>query len=1039
MIKKPTQTNSSFIWLGMIIVMCSAIMPKQTEAASVADAPQLAQGRQTAKDVVVKGVVKDKSGPLPGVSVTLKGDANIGVATDVNGNYSIKVPETGILVFKAIGFETQEIALSGRATIDVVMQESMSALNEVVVVGYGVQKKVDVTGAISSVKGSDLKQSPAANLSNSIAGRTPGVIISNRSGEPGRDASTILIRGKGTLNDNSPLIVIDGIANRGDFDRLNPDDVESVTILKDASAAIYGAQAANGVILVTTKRGKTGKPTISYTGNYGLTQPTRVPNLIGSSDFVTYKNEINDRLGIPHQFSDAEVAGYKANNDPLNFPNTNWYKAVIKDLSPQTRQSLSITGGSDKTNYFLSAGYLYQDGIFHNSGTNYKQYNFRSNVDAQVTKDLKVSLDVSGRSEDRKYSNFTSATIFSRTLITFPTLSAYYPNGLPGAGVESGLNPALMASGATGYDKEKDYYLQSNVSFVLDMPWVTKGLSLSGMAAYDFHFNNTKVLDDNWDAYNYDKISKQYLNLRNNEGPIDLTENFRNFQLTTYNIKLGYDRHFGDHAIGAFVAYEQSANYDEGISAFRTGYQTDQIDQISVGGSAGLNNSGTANQSARRNIFGRATYAYKDKYLAEFILRYDGSFNFPKGKQWGTFPGVSLGWRISEEPFFKNNVTFVNELKIKGSWGRLGNDKITAYQYLLQFNPDAGYYFGSGNDRVPGLSAGVVPNLNVTWEVADNKNIGIESTLFNGLLTFNADYFYSKRSNILLARNASIPTSTGLNTTNLPTENIGKVNNQGFEVEMNHHGSINNNITYNVGFNFTYAKNQVVFMDEAANIPVWQKIQGHPMDSWLLYKSAGIYHTQAEVNASPHLPGALAGDIKYLDINNDGKITSNDQIRIYDSPTPQEIYGVTMGIKYKGIGLNVLWQGQAKTQQVILPQQVNDNATIPVWMFQDRWTASNPNGTMPASFDRTDSRNNLLSDFWLRSGAFVRLKTVELSYAFPKTMLSRMNIRDMGVFVSGFNLLTFSKIKDYDPELNVTSGSYYPQTRIFNVGVRISL
>ena len=650
-----------------------------------------------------------------------------------------------------------------------------------------------------------------------------------------------------------------------------------------------------------------------------------------------------------------------------------------------------------------------------------------------------MSLDLSGRIEDRNYSNFSSSSIFSRTLIAFPTLSAYYPNGLPGAGVEGGLNPVLMANGATGYNKQKDAYLQSNISFELKLPWITDGLSVSGLAAYDFHFNNDKTLNDNWDAYNYDATSDQYINLRTQEGPINLEEAFRNYQHKTYNIRLGYDKLFGNHSVNAFVAYEQSESYDEGISAFRTGYLTDQIDQISVGGSTGQSSTGTAFQSARKNIFGRITYAFKDKYLAEFILRHDGSFNFPKGRQWGTFPGVSVGWRISKEEFFEKNVSFINELKLKASWGKLGNDKIAAYQYLLEFNPDAGYYFGSGAERVPGLSLGVVPNPFVTWEVADSKNVGIESSFWNGLFNFNADYFISKRRNILLPRNASIPTSTGLNSSNLPDENIGKVNNRGYEISITHQQNINQNFSYNIGFNFTHAKNEVVYMDEAANIADWQKIQGHPMDSWLIYKSDGIYQTQAEVDASVHLPGAMPGDIRYIDINKDGAITSNDRVRIYESPTPMNEYGITLGLKYKGIGLNILLQGQGKAEEVILPQQIDDNTTIPTWMFENRWTVDKQNSTMPASFDRTDSRNNLLSDFWLRNAAFLRIKSAELSYTFSNEVISRLKLQDLGIFISGFNLATFSKIKDYDPELNEVSGSYYPQIRIFNAGIRISL
>lgn len=917
------------------------------------------------------------------------------------------------------------------------MTESAIGLEEVVVIGYGTQKKVDITGAISSTQGSVLKQSPAANLSNSIAGRISGVIINNRSGETGKDASNILIRGKGTLNNNSPLIVIDGIANAGDFDRLNPDDIESINILKDASAAIYGAQAANGVILVTTKRGKLGGPTISYDGSYGFAQPTRLPKLINAWQYATYKNEVDNRNGLPHEFTEEQIQNYKDGKDPLNFPNTNWLDAVVKNLSPQTRHSLSIRGGSEKISYFVSGGYLYQDGIFHNSATYYNQSNLRSNIDAQITNNFKVSVDVSGRMNDGHYSNVSGAQIFGYSYGTFPTLPDYYPNGLPGAGVEVGRNPVLMASGVTGYNKQKDIYVQSSLSFELKLPSITEGLSISGLASYDFHFNNNKTLNDNWDAYNYDKTTNIYTNLRGSEGPINLTESFRNYAFNTYNIKLAYDHIFDVHHISAFVAYEQSQSYDEGIGAFRTGYLTDQIDQINLGANTGQNNNGTAFQSARQNFFGRITYSNKDKYLAELILRHDGSFNFPKGKQWGTFPGVSVGWRISEEPFFKNNISIVNELKIKASWGKLGNDNIAAYQYLLQYKSDAGYYFGAGSDMVAGLSLGVVPNANVTWEVADTKNIGIESSLFKGLIKVNADYFFSKRTNILLPRNASIPTSTGLNSSNLPNENIGEVNNQGYEFEITHQQTINKDLSYNVGFNFTHVKNKVVYMDEPANIPDWQKIQGHPMDSWLLYKSDGLYHTQGEIDNSAHLAGTKPGDIRYIDVNGDGKITSNDMIRIYESATPINAFGMPMGINYKGIGLNILLQGQAKAQQVILP--TFNPLTLPTWMYQDRWSMDNPDGKMPASFAPNDKINTLVSDFWLRNAEFVRLKTLQLSYTFPKKIVSRLNMQNLSFYISAFNLFTISKIKDYDPELNTSSGGYYPQTRIFNGGIRITL
>ena len=985
----------------------------------------------------VTGKVTDETGGgLPGVSVTVKG-TGAAVSSDGSGNYSINVSGKGVLVFSFTGYTTREVVVNGGSKVNVQLQVDQKVLEEIVVVGYGVQKKVTVTGSVATLKGDVLRQSPAANLSNAIAGRIPGVIASNRSGEPGNDFSTLLIRGKGTLNDNSPLIVIDGVANRGAFERINPEDVESITVLKDASAAIYGAQAANGVILITTKRGKIGKPTITYTGSYGFTQPTQLPKLVDAGQYATYINEVNDRLLQPHQYSDADVQKYKDGTDPLNFPNTDWYDAVLKDFSPQSRHAISLSGGSEKMDHFISGEYLNQDGIFHKSATKYKQYNLRSNVSSQISDDLKVSLNVSGRIEDRRYSNYSSGTIFAEVLSAYPTLPAYYPNGLPGPGLAGGRNPVLMASGATGYNKTKDYSLLSDASFNLRLPYITQGLYLSGLAAFDFRFRNGKKLYDNWDAFRYNKNTQEYVNLRDTEGPINLNEDFRNYQLSTYNLKLGYDRSFGRHQVTAFVAYEQSENYDEGISAYRTGYLSSKIDQIFIGGDKDKNNGSVASQSARRNFFGRFTYSYKERYLAELILRHDGSFNFPKGKQWGTFPGLSLGWRISEEDFFKQNVSFVNQLKLKASWGKLGNDKIAPYQNLQQYNLDGGFYFGPDAEKQQGLSAGVAPNPGVTWEVANNTNVGIESSFFNGDLNFNADYFISKRNRILIARNASVPSSTGL-TGKLPVENIGKVDNRGFELELMYRHAINKDLSYQLGGNYTFTKNKVVFMDEAANVPEWQKIQGHSMDSWLVYQSEGIYKTQAEIDNSVHLAGTKPGDIRYQDTNGDKKITSDDRIRIFESPTPSSVFAFTAGFQYKGIGLDILFQGQGKARQLILPQQGNA-ITPPVWLFEDRWSVNNPGGKYPASFDRNDAINNRYSDFWLRNAAFLRLKNVELSYTFPKELISRLSLQHLRVFLNGSNLFVLSKIKDYDPELNAVTGSYYPQTRIVSAGINISL
>ncbi|MGF6928785.1 TonB-linked SusC/RagA family outer membrane protein [Chitinophaga sp. W2I13] len=986
----------------------------------------------------ISGIVKDTEGkPLAGVSVGLQHSAN-GTQTDQNGHYIIRVKEnTGTLVFSFIGYQRREEAIRTRSEINVVLEASISALNNVVVIGYGTKKQVNVTGAVSSVKGTELKQSPSPNLSNALAGRITGVIANNRSGEPGNDFSSILIRGKGTLNDNSPLIVIDGVANRGSFERLNSDDVESITVLKDASAAIYGAQAANGVILVTTKRGKPGKPVISYNGSYGVAQPTYITKLLNAGQYATYMNEKYTRSNKPLLFTDEDIRKYTDGSDPLGHPNTDWYHSVLKKYSPQNRHALSVNGGSDRVDYFISGEYLYQDGIYRQSATNYHQYNLRSNVGASISKNLKVAVDVSGRMEDRKYSNYSSGTIFGETLSAYPTLPDYYPNGLPGPGLAGGRNPVLMASGATGYNKVKDFFVQSNLSFDLKLPAITPGLSLSGLAAYDFQFHNDKTFLNNWDAYRYDPATQKYNNVRDAESPMRLDEGFRHYNNKTYNLRLAYERKFHQHEVSGFVAYEQSEGYNEGITAMRKNFLSDQVDQISLGADKDKDNSGSAAQVARRNVFGRVSYGYADKYLAEIIIRHDGSFNFPKNKRWGTFPGVSVGWRISEEPFFQQSVNFMDQLKIKASWAQMGNDKINPYQYILQYNKDNGVYFGNDPQRVPGLSAGISPNPNITWEVAETKNVGIEASFLKGMFTLNGNYFTSRRSNILVARNASVPASTGL-TGSLPPENIGIVNNHGFEVEAAHQYRVSKDLSYSLGFNYTYAQNEVVFNDEAANIPSWQRIQGHPMNSWLIYKTTGIYHNQSEIDGSVHPAGTQPGDIRYIDVNDDKKITSDDQVRVFESTTPTSIYGITMGVNYKGIGLNVLWQGQAGAKMLILPSQNGGALTPPLWMYEDRWTATNVNGNMPASFDRDNDITNRQSDFWLRNASFLRLKTVELSYTFPAASLSRFKLQQLRVYANGFNLLVFSQVKKYDPELNNVTGNYYPQTRIFNMGVNLS-
>jgi TonB-linked SusC/RagA family outer membrane protein len=1002
---------------------------------------------RTAQKTITGQASSDDGKPMQGVTVQLK-ESFITAVTNAEGGFSIVVPEknSGVLVFTNVGYADKEISINGMtAAVSIRLTAVDKALDEVVVVGYGKQKKATLTGSVTQINTSDIKQSTSVNISNSLAGRMPGVIANNRSGEPGADGSSILIRGAGTTGNAAPLYVIDGVANRSGFERLNPNDIESISILKDASAAIYGAQAANGVILVTTKRGKTGKPTISYDASYGLSQPTRVPELVSSYEYAIFRNEkdVRQNAGTP-TFTPAQIQKYKDGSDPLNYPSTNWYDEVLKPWTPQTQHSLSVAGGSDRVKYFMSGGYTFQDAFYRKSATDYKQYNIRMNLDAQVTKLFKLSLDIVGRSENRKYSPAGSDGIFLSILGAYPGLAPFYPNGMPVAGIE-GPNPLQMAQGYDGYRKAVNNTAQTLASFELKLPFITQGLSLSGFAAHDFAFYNGKTFTKPFDLYRYDSTNKQYNNVSDILlGDPAISQNYGSSLLKTYHLKLNYERRFGDHRFNSFVAVEQSDYYNEGINASRSALVSSQIDQLfAFTNDATRNTNGSsADQNARRNFFGRVNYSYKEKYLAEFVFRRDGSFNFPPGKQYGNFPGLSVGWVASEEDFVKKALPFFTFLKLRGSYSQLGNDRIAQYQYLARYtvsDPFAYQTYFLGNDvnpiYAPGLMPGVAPNPDVTWEVEKMKNIALEGSVLKGKLDFSVEYYTARRDKLLAPRNASIPATAGLR---LPDENIGRVDRSGIELTLGHKGEIGKDFTYYVSGNFTKTKSTVVFIDESPNVLAWQKRQGFQLGSWLVYPSDGIFNTQEELTATTaKLPGTKVGDIKYVDFNKDGVINANDQIRIYESPIPLIVYGARMGADYKGLSLNLLWQGQAQAKQVLLPQANNGEFIPPKWLFDERWTAENPTAKYPGSFDRTYGINNRASEFWLQDMSFLKLKSAEIAYTFSSAKLKNAGITNLRVFLNGFNLFSFDKVKHYDPETVAYTGAYYPQTRIYTVGLNL--
>ncbi|GGK12269.1 SusC/RagA family TonB-linked outer membrane protein [Yeosuana aromativorans] len=982
------------------------------------------------QEYIIQGLVTDDAGqPLPGANIIEKGTNN-GTQTDFDGKFNLVIKgKAPTLVISYLGYKTKEVALQGETQITVVLKEDAASLDEVVVVGYGTQKKVTLTGAVSDIKTDEIQESQTANLANNLTGRIPGLIINSRGGEPGSDEITTLIRGIATTGNNTPLYVIDGIPNRGSFERLNPNDIESISVLKDASAAIYGAQAANGVILITTKRGKEGKTQFTYNQSYSLAQPTRRPFLMNARQYLTWIDEINVRNGRPMEFQDVIRQYRDGSIDSSQWADTDWWDVVTSKWTPQLQHALSIRGGNEKTQFYLSGQFLNQDAIYTGDAYGYKQYNMRSNIDTRLAKNLKLGFDLSGRFGNNHRPTLDTDGLIRQIFVQAPYEFPYFENGLL-AKTSSG-NPISLVNGDSGNKNTKTKKFDSKFSLHWDLPFITKGLYAKGYAAIDYYTTTRKDLSKPFDQYQYDETTRTYVNLKYQTGNISLFQQFSEELNKTFHFELGYDQKFGKHNISSFIAYEQYQQKGEYIFASRQNLISEDIPYLFSGSDENKENGGKGFQTARQNYFGRLNYGYDDKYLADITMRYDGSANFPKGKRFGFFPAVTLGWRISKEHFFKSDL--INELKIRGSWGLLGNDRVDNFQYLQIYNIGNSYIFGENPNRVNGLTPGTTPNPNITWETSEKINLGLDFSLKRGLLDGSIDAFYEKRSDILAPRNASVPVYSGLT---LPDENIGRVSNQGVDAQVLHRNNIKE-FKYSIGGQFTYAKSKIIFIDEPPNVPEWQRRTGKPVDFILLYQADGIYQNQDEIDNSVHFPDAQPGDVRIVDKNNDGVLNEQDQIILQNSPTPKIVYGCTMGLEWKDFSLNILFQGQAQAQTIYRPFDINQQSEF----YEKRWRSAlrTPNAEYPAAFDTASSSFREVSTIWIKDNSFLRLKNVELSYSFNKRLLDQLGLDSLRFFVSGHNLLIiYDKVKINDPESSSSTGWFYPQQRLLSTGLSLT-
>ncbi len=1043
----------------------------------------------------ISGTVTDESDmPLPGVNVLVKG-TSLGTTTDVNGRYSLEITDqTSVLVFSFIGFLTQEVEVGTRTTIDMKMILDIQSLEEVVVVGYGEQKKVTVTGAVVAVDGAELQKSPAIDLSNSFAGRLAGVVAVQTSGEPGYDASTIRIRGVNSIGNAEPLVVIDGIPDRdGGLNRLSPQDIESISVLKDASSAIYGSRAANGVILITTKRGKSGKATVTYDFNQGWAQPTRTPTMSNAVEYANIMNEIPIYKNIPSgewaqawqsiqqtgtytstggttvnaNYSPSAVAKHADHSDPWGYPDTDWFGDALKTWSPQQRHNLQITGGSENIRYMTSLGYIYQDAIYKNSATYYKQYNFRINMDIKVNKYIDANFGIMAREEDRNFPTQSAGSIFRMLMRGRPTEPEVWPNGLPGPDIENGQNPYVITTNATGYEKNPTDYLQTNGSLVITNPWIS-GLKLTLMGAVDKTLEKNKKWETPWYLYTWDRVSYEADGvtpqltkaMRSTFTDPRLTQSNTDILNTNLTALLNYDKTVGDHYFGFLVGATREEFKGNYISSYRREYISTAIDQPFFGGPTQLISGGNDNRNtyhrARLGYYGRINYNYQEKYLAEFLWRYDGSSYFPESNRFGFFPGILVGWNISNEPFF-SNVSFVNRLKIRASYGQMGNDLIydpsfpltderpLEYAYLSLYDPDS---YPINGQVATTLEEGKVANPNYTWEVSNNSNIGVDAILFGNKIDFSFEYFFNKRKQMLIFATGSTPNSTGI-ANRLPPVNEGIMENKGYDFTLGYNGEISD-LTFRIGVNAGYNKNKVIFMDEPQGAPEYQWQTGHPWNAFLAYKSDGVFLNEEEI-ASETLDYSgvtttlIPGDMKYVDVDKNGVINADDMVRLDNTTVPNFNYGITLNFQYKNFDLSILFQG-ATGALLRFSTESGDIGNYTKWSNDHRWSIDNPSSEHPRLAIRNDTYYTNTSTptsygnntYNLFNKDYLRLKNVELGYNFPVALVNKIWLSNLRLYVNGLNLVTWDKYKIFDPEAESNSLQYYPQSRVINFGVRLT-
>lgn len=945
---------------------------------------------------------------------------------------------------------SQSITINDEKPLLIILKEDSETLEEVVVVGYGVQKKANLTGAVTSMKSDELLKSRAANATTALVGQMPGLISKQASGEPGADDASIFIRGIATFQgDASPAYIIDGIERTSaDFARMDPNDIESINVLKDAaSAAIFGMRGANGVIVITTKRGTDGKASIKYSGSVSIQSPTKLPEFANSYDYARLANQY---FGSEIYSAEA-IQKYKDGSDPELYPNTNWYDEMLTKNAIQNQHNISISGGNEKIRYYVSGGFLNQGGLWED--LNYKRYNLRSNIDAQITKTTRLGVDVSGRLE-KSLNSGSSYTIFKELVRNTPVLLCRYPDGT--FAFPDATHPNIVAANQPGgsYSKGETFVVDARVELEQELDFITEGLSAKGVMSYSRNNYTNKAWSVSPYVYSKDANNEYVLNPRTSPS-LNLTQNQTNYQ--EYQLQVNYNRSFGLHNVTAMTMVLARKGFSSTSCMFRNSFDSEILDQINAGNTDGQTMNAVDSETARASYMARVNYNYASKYLVEFNIRRDGSENFAPDKRWGTFASASLGWVISEEPFFESLKNTINFLKIRGSYGTLGNDNTggVSFPFYSRFELYQGAVASNGfmnnlgdyafGDLVTkGLVPGAIANSLATWEKSNKANIALDATLFNNL-NFTVDLFTERRTNILTQRTAEVPSSFG---GTLPLENIGIVNNKGIDLSLNYHNSIGK-VNYSVGGNFTFARNKIVEMAEAEGTSEYMRQTGRPINGYYGYKTDGIFQSQEEIDsyAKQEVAGVgyetQIGDIKYVDVDGNGVVNSDDMTYLGYGNIPEIIYGINGSLNWKNFDFSFLMQGAANAQVylkggIILPYFNQGN--LPQFWVNEAWTEENPSNRYPRlaesvhNFPATDVPG---VQTYLYNASYLRLKNIEVGYTFPTSWLSRIGVTNARVYVNAQNLFTISNVPQIDPENTEQEGWTYPQMKSFNFGLSL--